>query len=157
MDKVINLGIPHVGEQIFASLGEADLSQCHEVSQTWKILSEKALLLKTWKGKMLEACQTGRTEIVKLLLDNYNCEESGMNVKSRYDLTPFMKACQNGHKDVVKLLLDSSKGTIELKLNARDGFGWTALMHACFEGHKNVVKLLLDDLEGNTDLKCKGF
>ena len=70
MESIINLGIPHVGEQIFSRLGVDDLIQCREVSQTWKILSEKAWqrLLKTWKGKMLEACETGKTEIVTLLL-----------------------------------------------------------------------------------------
>ena len=68
MESIINLGIPHVGEQIFIGLGEDDLIQCRKVSQTWKILSEKAWLLKKWKGKMFEACETGKTEIVKLLL-----------------------------------------------------------------------------------------
>ena len=39
------------------------------------------MLLKKWEGKMLEACETGLTKIVKLLLENYNCEESGLNFK----------------------------------------------------------------------------
>ena len=58
MESIINFGIPHVGVQIFSPLGVDDLIKCREVSQTWKILSEKAWLLKTWKGKMFEACKT---------------------------------------------------------------------------------------------------
>ena len=37
MDNIINLGIPHIGEQIFGSLGDADLIQYLKVSQTWKV------------------------------------------------------------------------------------------------------------------------
>ena len=58
---------------------------------------------------MFEACKTGKTEIVKLLLEHYNSEESGLNVKGDYGMTPFMMACCHGHKDVVKLLLEHSK------------------------------------------------
>ena len=83
MDTIINFGIPHVGEQIFESLGEDDLIQCMEVSQTWQALAKPAILpfLPKWKGKMFEACEAGKTWIVELLLENYNCEESGLNVK----------------------------------------------------------------------------
>ena len=104
MDTIINFGIPHVGEQIFGSLGEDDLIQCLKVSQSWKSFAETVLLTR-WKGKMFEACQTGKIEIVELLLENYNCEESGLNVRGVRGKTPFMRACLNGNKDVVKLLL----------------------------------------------------
>ena len=156
MDSIINFGIPHIGEQIFSCLGEDDLIQCREVSQTWKILSEKALL-KTWKGKMFKACETGKTEIVKLLLENYNTEESGLNVKSEYGETSFMMACKNGHKDVVKLLIDYSKVTIDLNERSNSGWtsGWTALMYACSGGHKSVVKILLDCSNGTVDLNAR--
>ena len=80
LEHVINLGIPHVGEQIFESLNTDDLLQCTRVSKTWKILAEN-VLLKNWKGKMFRACKTGKTEIVELLLEHYNSEESGLNVK----------------------------------------------------------------------------
>ena len=80
MEDIINLGIPHVGEQIFQSLESKDLTQCQQVSQTWKILSEKAWLYKTWKGKMFEACRLGKAEIVKLLLENYSAEENALRL-----------------------------------------------------------------------------
>ena len=40
MDKVINHGIPHVGELIFESIDTPELFQCRKVSETWKVLAE---------------------------------------------------------------------------------------------------------------------
>ena len=54
MDKIINLGIPHVGEQIFENLDTDNLVQFLKVSRTWKVLAQN-VLLKRWKGKMFEA------------------------------------------------------------------------------------------------------
>ena len=61
LDKVINLGIPHVGELIFESIDTPGLIKCLEVSETWKELAEN-VLIKRWKGKMLEACKNGETK-----------------------------------------------------------------------------------------------
>ena len=93
---------------------------------------------------MIVACRNGETKVVQLLLERYNPEEIGLNIKDKFGTTPFMASCDDGHKDVVQLLLDHS-GRIEL--NARDNDGWTAFMWACFNGHKDVVKLLLDHSE----------
>ena len=80
LDKVINLGIPHVGELIFESMDTAELLKCILVSETWKVLAEN-VLIKRWKGKMYEACQNGETKVVQLLLERCNSEESGLNIK----------------------------------------------------------------------------
>ena len=63
IDKVINLGIPHVGELIFESIDTQGLFQFALVSETWKILAEN-VLIKRWKGKMFEACRNGQTKVV---------------------------------------------------------------------------------------------
>ena len=48
MDKIINLGIPHVAEKIFEHLGMMDLNECLRVSETWKkIVGE--VVVKRWK------------------------------------------------------------------------------------------------------------
>ena len=78
MDKAINIGIPHVGELVFESIDTPGLIKCLEVSQTWKELAENALI-KRWKGKMLEACKSGETKVVQVLLERCNSEESGLN------------------------------------------------------------------------------
>ena len=134
MEKVINHGIPHVGELIFESINTQGLIRCALVSETWKVLAEN-VLVKRWKGKMFEACQNGETKVVELLLERCNSEESGLNTKDEDGLTAFIIACANGHKDVVKLLLNISHPNIEL--NARDNCGYTALMDACSIGHKD--------------------
>ena len=42
-DKIINLRIPHIGEQIFANLSFEDLIKCLMVSPTWHHFAKKAL------------------------------------------------------------------------------------------------------------------
>ena len=71
MDKVINIGIPHVGELIFESFDTPELMKCLEVSETWKVLAEN-VLIKRWKGRLFQACNRGYIKVVKLLLDNSN-------------------------------------------------------------------------------------
>ena len=80
MDKVINLGIPHVAELIFESISTPGLIKCLDVSETWRELAGN-VLVKRWKGKLLEACQNGETKVVQLLLERCNSEESGLNTK----------------------------------------------------------------------------
>ena len=141
MDKVINLGIPHIGELVFKSIDTPELIKCLEVSETWKVLAGN-VLIKRSKGKLLEeSCQNGETKVVELLLEYSNAEESGLNTRDIFGMTPFMWACSRGYKDVVQLLLDHSE---RFDLNARDNEGWTAFMIACKHGHKDVVQLLLD-------------
>ena len=140
MDKVINLGIPHVGELIFESIDTPGLIKCLEVSDAWKVLAEN-VLIKRWRGKMLEACKSGETKILQLLLERCNVEESELNSKDENGATALMWACLNGHKAVVQLLLDHSE---RIDLNARTKSGWTAFISACENGHKGVVQLLLD-------------
>ena len=80
--EVINLGIPHVGEQIFSCLDTEDLIQCLEVSKTWTILIEP-VLLQRYKGKIkdkiFEACKDGKTAVVKILLANLKGRKTELN------------------------------------------------------------------------------
>ena len=105
MEKVINLGIPHIGEQIFSSINTPDLVKYLEVSEAWKVLAQN-VLMKRWKGKLFQACESGETKVVQLLLENLTCEENGLNIKDERGRTVFFCACIYGHKDIVKLLLD---------------------------------------------------
>ena len=115
MDKVINLGIPHVGELIFENIDTPGLIQCLLVSETWKELAEN-VLLKRWKGKMFEACENGKTKIVQLLLERCNSEESGLNTKRKDGgiqdgVTTFMISCICGQDvGVQRLASESSSG-----------------------------------------------
>ena len=135
MDKVINLGIPHVGELIFESIDTPGLIQYLSVSETWKVLAEN-VLVNRWKGKMFKACKSGKAQVVELLIKRCNSEESGLNIKDKNGWTAFMWACRNGHKDVVKLLLDNSE---RIELNATTTVGSNAFMLSCYKGHKDVI------------------
>ena len=97
MEKIINLGIPHVAELVFDGFDTSDLINYMEVSETWKVLAEDVLIkrCKRWKGKIFEACKTGKTKIVQLL-----------NASENTGWTAIMYACGRKHIDVVKLRLD---------------------------------------------------
>ena len=164
MEKVINLGIPHVGELIFEGVDTSELIQYLLVSETWKILAEN-VLFKRWKGRIFEACEHGQTKIVELLLDRCGSKKENkdrsdrtidLNARDEAGYTALMVACIAGHKGVVQLLLNYSESTIDL--NERDesnGFsnGFTAFMMACTTGHKDVVQVLLDHSDQNLNAK----
>ena len=156
MDKVINLGIPHVAELVFESIDTPGLINCLEVSQTWKILAEN-VLIKRWKGKMLKACKIGETKVVELLLERFYPEEIwlNMNIEDTCGWTAFVKTCYYGRKDIVKLLLDHHPERIQL--NARDkNWEQTAFMWACENENKDIVKLFLDHSDNeNIDFNAK--
>ena len=148
MEKVINLSLPHVSEQIFEECETEDLIQFLEVSETWKILAEN-VLLRRYSGKMLEAVLTRSTKLVQLLLDQSNCDERTHHFKDAY-----LWACKNEvGQDIAQLLIDHTENKIDLK--AKDENGWTRFMKACGRGEKHVVQLLLDHPSGNIDYNAK--
>ena len=70
MDKVINIGIPHVGELIFESFDTPELINCMEVSETWRELAGN-VLIKRRNGKIymqiFEAFKKGKTKSAYML------------------------------------------------------------------------------------------
>ena len=97
-----------------------------------------------WNVVFIIACQTGRKDVVQLLL-SHSDPKIELNVRDNDGWTAFMWACANRHKDVAKLLLDHSNPNIDL--NVRSFTGETAILHACKNGHKNIVQLLLNHSE----------
>ena len=149
--QVINLGMPHVGEQIFSSINTKSLIQCLSVSKTWNVLA-KNTLIKRWKSNLKEACEvfkkaceTGQTEIVKLILKNVNID---LNAKDEMRETAFKRASKKDQKDVIKVLLDHSTRE-ELDVNARSIGDKTAFMVACEYNHKDIVQIMLDHPRSN--------
>ena len=150
--------MPHLGEQIFENIDTDELIQFRDVSPTWKFLVEN-VLLKSWKGKLLEACLYGKTEIVKILLDYGNLADIGLHTKTvipgfNTGLTPFMMACFVRCKDIVQLLLSHPDTNIDV--NDKSDTGITALMLSCMpyspkEKNVDIVKLLLSfpNIESN--------
>ena len=153
MENIINLGIPHVGEQIFEDLNTKDLIQYLKVSQAWKALAEN-VLFQRWKGKLFETCEEGKTEIVRIILERSKNEEVRlMMLRKHFHQTALLAACGNGHKDVVRLLLahPSSRAIDFNDTGCYLGYSTgTALILACKYGHKDIVKLLLNHQNSQT-------
>ena len=140
MEGLINLRIPHIGENIFDHISDADLLQFRMVSKSWKELSEN-ILAKRWSSKFIAACAKGRTEIVQILLDHSERLKIDWNQKDSSGWTPIMWACSRGQTDVVKLLLCNLKRT-NIDLNAKNKLGMTAFKLAFNGGHQDIVLLL---------------
>ena len=79
MDSIVNLGIPHIGEQIFQNLKMDDLLQCLEVSSAWKTLAMNVFPFDQWKGKLNEAVLRGYFNIVKVLFEHPKSMEIDWN------------------------------------------------------------------------------
>ena len=103
MEKIINLDIPHIGEQIFESINTKGLVKCLSVSMTWQKLAEN-VLLKRHKGRLFEACVREPSQVVKILLERSEKDVSDLNqlnlcsnvrFANKDYFTPFMIACRN--------------------------------------------------------------
>ena len=144
IDTVINLGLPHIAEQIFKSLNEDDLIHCLKVSKTWMVLAEKVLtekvLLGIWKGQLFDECTKGRIKVVKILLD-YG-DDTELNATDWVGRTPFARACEKSHEAVAALLVSHPS----FEVNNVNGNGKTALMWASEKGLDQPVKRLLAKL-----------
>ena len=84
------------------------------------------------------ACQNGRTEVVKVLL---NDERVLVNKANHNSQTPFWIACEKGHVEVVNLLLNDER----IDVNKANSDDQTPFWIACYNGRTEVVKLLLND------------
>ena len=41
MEQIINIGVPHIGEQIFEELDNQSLTKCREVCKSWKKIIDR--------------------------------------------------------------------------------------------------------------------
>ena len=84
------------------------------------------------------ACETGHTEIVKLLLDDKRFRpDIPLSGKSS-----LMVACEKGFYDIVKILIDSDR----LYVWANDSFGYTAQDYAIQNKHYKIAQLFKDHI-----------
>ena len=142
MEKVINLGIPHVGEQIFRSFGDKTLIQWTKLCSTWNVIAGN-VLYERWKHDFFEAYKTDKIDIVRIFLERCDSEDNQLNTKGRDGVTPFTFACRNGRSEIVKLLLHYSD-VKNIDLNVTDDVGYNGFISACINGHQHIVKLLLE-------------
>jgi ankyrin repeat protein len=107
---------------------------------------------------LITACENGRPEIAKLLIQYYKDERSKtplplplacwkwltqiftgpnpkVNTKNTKGKTPLIKACEQGHIEVAQLLIDNGA-----KINIKDNNGNTALMVTSDDKVKQLLK-----------------
>lgn len=87
------------------------------------------------KTALLVAVNSGRTDVVKMLLD----EGADIEAYTSSKLTSLMIAAYNGYTEVVELLLENGA-----KVNSVDKYDYTALMVAISNEKSEVAKMLLD-------------
>ena len=140
MNRIINLNIPHIGEQIFENFEDEELIRLLSVSETWRVLASN-VLLQRWRGNFADACCDASPELLKFLLANLKTEEI-LNL-NEHGYTPFQIACASGNEEIVKIILDHPD-IKSMDLNAVDENGCTAFQLACELENNEVVQLLLD-------------
>ena len=117
MEKVINLGIPHIGEKIFENIDTPGLIECALVSETWETLAHNVLLKRTartvnGRTAFMTACIYGHKNVVKLFLDHSVDKNIDLNAKDSNGLTAFMLTCEIGFTSIMQLFLDYSTETL---------------------------------------------
>jgi len=87
-------------------------------------------------------CYYGRTETVKLIIQNSKEFGIDLNAKSSSESTAWHLACYNGQIEIAQLIIQNSKA-FGIDLNVKDNIGWTALHDACFYGKPKTVQMIL--------------
>jgi ankyrin repeat protein len=97
--------------------------------------------LKIIYKKLLGACEDGKVEIVRALLQT-GCNANGISEEKEIHVskTPLMHAATRGHCDIVDCLLEF-KAKVDL---VESSTGRTALHYASAGGHLKVVEILLN-------------
>ena len=88
IEMIINLRIPHIGENIFSHFNTEELIQLLFVSETWRFLAENALLQR-FRGQTFKASQKRKTEILKVILERAQImkEDKRKSPKLNLDIT----------------------------------------------------------------------
>ena len=159
-DPLFSKSVPHILEDIFASLDYDSFMACHNVCKVWNELlsfqsyqqiAEKLLKEKEeGEEELCEASSTGNLDQVEHLITDgikVNCNRPGKKVnwwEGSLGGTPLFYAATNGHKNVVQLLLN--KGADPNKVSMVGGE--SPLLYAAHNRHIDVAKLLI---EGGAD------
>ena len=102
----------HVTEQIFEQLDQKSLSNCKEVSKSWKeIIDHKNLpwiqivnvpkIVENGETYLHHAAKTGQSEMFVKILEG----ETVKNPKNNSKATPFHHVCFHGHLKIAKMLV----------------------------------------------------
>ena len=102
------------------------------------------------KTALLDAAETGRTEIAKRLMENYDADYFAMNTNQCSALN---LSCWGGHTEVAAFLLKiastkSSRERFMDFLDNRNKWGKTAIADAAERGQLHIIEMLLENQYG---------
>ena len=106
-------------------------------------LQAEKLIFEEWKDKVPLACETGRAEILEVLLRRSDLGLIDFNANAA-----FLIAFKNRHKEVIKVMLEHPCNE-EIDFNITDNFGTTVFMWACSHGLEDIVKWFLHPSNSN--------
>lgn len=86
------------------------------------------------------AAKFGRSDNIKLLLEDENIKTSTINAKSKDSFTALHTASYFGHLDAVKVLLEAG-AIVDIQTNKKE----TPLISAASRGHMDIVKFLMEN------------
>ena len=118
-----------------------------ELKEKYKKLNQAEL-----NEQFIDACKSGRLEVVKYLLTSPELTEHA-NIHAENDLG-FRSACVQGHLEVVQFLLTSPELKEHADIHARNDFGFIC---ACDLGHLEVVKYLIIDMNIDKTIQIEKY
>ena len=158
MNEIINLGIPHIGENIFKNCSDQDLIEFRHVSTTWRELSEN-VLVKRWRDRLIEAtCSCGFCFDVKdcscgFCSNDCSCDCCS-NEEQLFICSTIHNLCLQPN-EVIQILFDHPGGN-DINWNAKDQYGNTIFMSACHTGNIDTVKIMVKSAQNkNIDLNAR--
>ena len=81
------------------------------------------------------ACQSGKSDENKILMENTCSFNIGLNRRDKYWMTGFHWACDKGYFEVVKILIGNAV-SLSIDLNATMAIGNNAFHIACYESFR---------------------
>ena len=160
--EIFNSRFSHISENIFEQLDNKSLSNCREVTKSWKRFIDNKnyswiqivdipTTLKNGNTYLHVAAKYGHTGMLDFILNN----EEVKSPKNSYDETPFHIACQYGNVNVAELIIEKSF-EFKMDLDSKDGLCWTAFLLACVKNQLNVVELIVQkSTKYNIDLTTR--
>ena len=127
----------------------------HLAAETGEIQAFKTAFSEEWdkniKNECNEtsfhlACKNGRTDVVKIFLENAAKFGIDLNETAKYGWTAFYIACNEGHLNMVKIFMENAT-SLTIDLNKQSNRGVTAFHSACISGHSDIVKIFMENAE----------
>jgi len=97
--------------------------------------------LKELKPPLYVACEYGKLDLVKWLIEEKKCD---VDASGSVYPPPLSVACEKGHLDIVKYLV-SQGADCRSKRSTPFNLGEAPVHHACEEGHFEIVKHLVEN------------